>query len=86
MYVAEIHWSNTDRIDTIPLENIDKIKQYEQMLNNSYVEKVNIYIPITKVFHVDDNFTDNIIKQVKELETENNLKYRKELLKKARRY
>ena len=86
MYVIEVHWKNTNRIDTITLENIRQLKQYQQMLDNEKVEKVNIFISITNLSNDGENFTDKIIDKVKKLETENNLKYRRELLNKARRY
>ena len=86
MYVIEIHWKNTNRIDTITLENIRQLKQYQQMLDNEKVEKVNIFIAVTNVSNNGENFTDNIINEVEKLETEKNLKYRRELLNKARRY
>lgn len=86
MYVIEIHWKNTNRIDTITLENIRQLKQYQQMIDNEKVEKVNIFISITNLSNDGENFTDKIIDKVKKLETENNLKYRRELLNKARRY
>ena len=86
MYVIEIHWKNTNRIDTIILENIRQLKQYQQMFDNEKVEKVNIFIAVTNVSNNGENFTDNIINEVEKLETEKNLKYRRELLNKAMRY